>query len=501
MRYVYMIRYSEKNGNKKNYAILRETILALVARHPRYPNDLYNACVSGSTPSRTEFRQLLSDMRDDGEIHINANNLILFPKPPTEAPALNSDENRTETANMSVDEILEHCQHRAESKAGDCVYRVEHDAHIDNLPRGIYRLHHSGNKTVLTSDFERAGLSIMPTKKDGDPIAKYLQYWNTRRKARHWGHHAWRDAYGIQFFTGDASRKTIDGTAYSPACWDIEEGLLLEHPDIFRKILEWTIAIPNASLLISKSGGLRVSAWVPFVRDKRQQMVARREWRNPDNPKKIEGITYGEFLSGKSLARIDERYLLAKGRIEAFPVLTEAEFMEPLKWLEPLDDRIRKQTESSEAILALDENLPDGLSWKQGDKFLISTQRYDCEQDHASNPTCEYRKHDNGTITKWCWACNTSWKVVEGDKRTYTAPKRLDIDAIAQEAYKDTLCTPKSNEALLQDALKRFFTTPRSGHARHLPHLPFQICDGCRQKPRRTHHRPKIQQKSVITSL
>ena len=82
-----MIRYSEKNGNKKNHAILRETILALVARHPRYPNDLYNACVSGSTPSRTEFRQLLSDMRDDGDIRINANNLVLSPKPTPEVPA------------------------------------------------------------------------------------------------------------------------------------------------------------------------------------------------------------------------------------------------------------------------------------------------------------------------------------------------------------------------------------------------------------------------------
>ena len=34
--------------------------------------------------------------------------------------------------------------------------------------------------------------------------------------------------------------------------------------------------------------------------------------------------------------------------------------------------------------------------------------------------------------------------------------KRLEIDAIAQEAYKDTLSTPKSNEALLQDALNAF---------------------------------------------
>ena len=41
--------------------------------------------------------------------------------------------------------------------------------------------------------------------------------------------------------------------------------------------------------------------------------------------------------------------------------------------------------------------------------------------------------------------------------------KRLDIDAIAQEAYKDTLCTPKSNEALLQDALNAFLQHLEAG--------------------------------------
>ena len=106
-----MIGYSEKNGNKKNHAILRETILALVARHSRYPNDLYNACVRGSTPSRTEFHQLLSDMRDDGDIRINANNLVLSPKPTPEVPAdtaARTPETTNEVENPT-DTFLIHC--------------------------------------------------------------------------------------------------------------------------------------------------------------------------------------------------------------------------------------------------------------------------------------------------------------------------------------------------------------------------------------------------------
>ena len=431
-----MIRHSEKNGNKKNHATLREQIRGHVAKHPRYRLDLYDACVRGSL-SYSGFQQFLDEMERDGEIRINANNRVLLPEPspetkpiPTEPPK-KEIENCPEPVSMTADEILEHCRQRAQNKAGDCLKRVERDRHIGDHSGGIYQISHSGNKKVHTSDFERAGFSLMPTKSDGYPAVKYRQHWNTRRKARDWGHSAWRNAYGIKIFTGKASRKIIDSTVYYPICWDIEEGLLLEHPNVFRQIVEWAIAIPGASLMISKSGGLRINAWCPFIREKRLQMVARREWKDPDNPDKINGITYVEIISGKGLARIDERYLLAKGRIDEFPVLIESEFMEPLEWVEPLDDRIHKRasddrihkrTQTNKTIPTFDESLPHGLTWKQGDKFLISTQRYDCEQNHASNPTCEYRKHDNGTITRWCWACNTGWKIVTGKNRTYTAP-------------------------------------------------------------------------------
>ena len=347
-----MIRHFQKDCNRKNPSTVREKILTHVAKYPRYPRDLYDACARGSTLTRAKFRDLLDEMESDGEIRINANNLVHLPKSPPELKASPTEipastdvaENRTEPANMTVDEILEHCMQRAQTKAGDCLTPVERDAHIDNRSRGIYQISHSRNKKVRTSDFERAGFSLMPTKKDGNPIPKYGKYWNTRRKARDWGHDTWRNAYGIKIFTGKASRKIIDGTAYYPICWDIEEGLLLEHPDVFKKIVHWAITIPNASLMISKSGGLRINAWCPFVWEKHLQMVARREWIDENG--KIKGITYAEILSGKGLARIDERYLLAKGRIDEFPVLTESEFIKPLEWVEPLDDRICKRAET-----------------------------------------------------------------------------------------------------------------------------------------------------------
>ena len=81
-----MIRHPKKNGNKKNVATLRETIIARVAKHSRYPLDLYNTCARGSALTRPEFRQLLKDMHADGDIHIKTDNLVVLPKPPPEAP-------------------------------------------------------------------------------------------------------------------------------------------------------------------------------------------------------------------------------------------------------------------------------------------------------------------------------------------------------------------------------------------------------------------------------
>ena len=81
-----MIRHPKKNGNKKNVATLRETIIARVAKHSRYPLDLYDTCARGSALTRPEFRQLLKDMHADGDIHINTDNLVELPKPPPEAP-------------------------------------------------------------------------------------------------------------------------------------------------------------------------------------------------------------------------------------------------------------------------------------------------------------------------------------------------------------------------------------------------------------------------------
>ena len=75
-----MIQDTEVSCKGKKYRVIREKILASIGKYPRYPKDLYDACGRGLLLS-SEFRDLLSEMQASGEICINANNLVVLPKP------------------------------------------------------------------------------------------------------------------------------------------------------------------------------------------------------------------------------------------------------------------------------------------------------------------------------------------------------------------------------------------------------------------------------------
>ena len=293
----------------------------------------------------------------------------------------------------------------------------------------VYHIPHSDTESVLTSDFECEGFSLIPTSANGNPIARYAQYWNTKRRAVNWNYERhWRKARGIQLFMGQTSVREIDDVLYYPICWDFEVELLTEHPEIFEKTLDWAYAIPNASLLITKSGGFRVNAWVSFFRPKNRQMVARSEWKNAETGKK-DGVTYAEILSEKGLARIDTRYMQVVGDIAVWPQLTEDVFLQPLEWISPLDARIRGQRSDAVSEEELTADLPADLAWKQGDLLLISQRRYDCEIAHGSNPAVEFRKHPNGKIDRVCHACSEK-KVVRRGKAHATPTEAEKIEAV-----------------------------------------------------------------------
>ena len=343
---------------------------------------------------------------------------------------------------MTLIEILEICRERANREPPD---RATRRVLVSDIPmdrsRAVYSIPHSDTEYALTSAFEQEGFSLIPTNVEGNPTARYAQYWGIKRKAIDWRHELYwqHKAHGIQLFMAHASAKAIDGVEHYPICWDIEEGLLREHPAVFEQVLCWALEIPNVSIIISKSGGFRVSAWVPFVRPKIDQMVARREWIDPETDKK-NGVTYAEILSETSLARVDDRYRLAVGDVAKWPVLTEEEFLKPLVWLTPLDGRLAQPNRGAVVAEELGADLPEDLSWRDGKYVLLSVRRYDCEMGHKSNPTVEYRKYADGRIVRCCYA-GCAEKIVRLGR--YSGGKRLN-DAQKIKAIREGEASPYS---------------------------------------------------------
>lgn len=363
---------------------------------------------------------------------------------------------------MKFEEIISICDKRAsngtETKTNRQVIRENTGSNTTSV---VYSIPHSGNQYALTSDFEDEGFSLIPIGDKGHPVEEYLPYWEVKRYARDWNWESHR-IIGIQLFTGHASKKEFNGVLHYPICWDIESGLYLEHPKVFKRILRWALDISDVNLTITKSGGFRVNAWVPFVRQKSEQLVARWEWINSATGKP-NGITYAEILSEKGMVRINDQYWQVAGEITKWPILTEEEFLIPLPWIEPLDARIRKERNNVSLEEELDADLPTDLSWRQGTHVLISQKRYDCELGHKSNPTVEYRKYTNGSIVRVCYACGSESIVVQSGKQSFQKTEadgnKVIQNNVQQKLYKRPenieLATLKENQTRIKDAVCR----------------------------------------------
>ena len=295
-------------------------------------------------------------------------------------------------------------------------------------------------------DFEDAGLSYVLCARlpndEGEledrPYFAFGSLWGRRsqvtlssygKRANAWNMAQWQNSEfpGVQLMTGKPTFRSDpnspDGFAYLTDL-DIEHRLIEKYPAVFEKILFlYREACEGTPCEIeTKSSGRRLSAYVPVLDDKRF-------FRDTD------GSMLFEIFSENGLSRLDGRYAILSGSVLDLPRVPR----EALQEIHGIISEVgveNVRTKSSVAIPATDENLPEGLTWKQGNKFLISTDRYDCTQSHASNPTCEYRKHDDGTVIKWCWACDTGWRVVEGQNRSRPTVEAPPIEVRERPSFR-----------------------------------------------------------------
>ena len=135
-----MIQYTGKIDTKNNISI-RKKIIALVGKYPRYPHALYDA-YGRSLLSRAEFRDLLSEMQADGEIRINANNLVVLPKPPPETKPFHTQPPTSTSIENRPNEILIHClvnrsrtlEHPKQKKSLDNRYYAHNNYKVEQIP-------------------------------------------------------------------------------------------------------------------------------------------------------------------------------------------------------------------------------------------------------------------------------------------------------------------------------------------------------------------------------
>lgn len=263
-----MIRHFQKNGNKKFDPSLRAKIIALLEKHPRYPNDLYDACARG-TLSNAEFRQLLDEMETAGEIHINVNQHVLLPKlPPVDK----------ETHVLDLDPIKFHCLVNRKRRISttrdkaavtgfsweypeDVKIGVQPDfnpkgkqigyKHIDNI--GIKDVDGSTWNTIRTEFFD---LNREPRKKDTQ-VGVNKQYWASRYHGTHSKN--WKPEY---LTLAEIISELNNGYAVAPGLFKPPEGESCRKSDYchHRQFIlfdgdEWTLEHPapeNLDALIAR---------------------------------------------------------------------------------------------------------------------------------------------------------------------------------------------------------------------------------------------------------
>ena len=553
-----MIRHFSKNGNKKNLATLREKIIANVAKHSRYPRDLYDACVRGSALTRPEFRQLLNEMRDDGDIRIKTNNRVLLPKPPPEAPKPKPPpEAPTPPREIenSTDTLLIHClvnrsrtlKYPKQKKSLDKrYYYAHHNYKITQIPLGsvceetLLKGFH-----IVPGSFE--WLDKQSQKRDGDIIERKTRILDSECVSETKS----TDRTG-KMKEGETTTERIikDGDA-----WTAQQVFFIEFDDTTESTpAEFIAAHPflqQNAWLVTESlrsryddpddekchGQLRLR--IVLCMPRAVKTIDEREWVYDALVNALPGCDKGSANSitngglgkvgaehvkigkivdmdwfktaiatgqQKKVAEAAESARLAEQRKRKHAERVAMGFTEregelpveavakadPSHFLESLGLSLKSESgkyqrwgrTEKQGDIALSVWLSDSGNWQicvfansiptppsvSGAMSFARFYSYyefgiDIEGLQPDTPQWKDLNAQLASDSYGTWLSDDEFnaKHAATEKRTYTAPKRLDIDAIAQEAYKDTLCTPKSNEALLQDALNAFLQHLEAG--------------------------------------
>lgn len=355
--------------------------------------------------------------------------------------------------------------------------------------------------TVLRlSDLEDAGLSYVPCARlpnnEGEmedrPYFTFANLWGQRsqvtlssygRKTNAWAMAKWQklEYPGVQLMTGKPTYRPSGRIYLYYVSIDIEAHMIESYPEQVAHIQQlYKVSVDGTPcILATKSGGLRLDAYIEYVGKKMSF--------------KDEGGMLLEILADKCLARIDSRYSMIQGSILDMPTLPKEtlqnihQIISEIATVEESDNNPREVVEKSQ-LGDLD------IEWDNKGRSQLFPTSYCQRTAHRSNrDEVRFTKHADGSVDGKCFNCGETWWEVEPPKHKHRQkPVRLlkkdDVSFVAEalekswkflsEAFakgkgliglRSDTGTGKDHHAILhfqQTATRGFYSVPTTEHAK-----------------------------------
>ena len=324
---------------------------------------------------------------------------------------------------------LQRCIQRHKSPLTALKTRVFYHRNGQKKRYAQYAVPYAAGKTIDPEKLSRAGLGFLPIAKSGFCPEKYGaeagKNWETTYRVSDWKAKSWRDAYGIQIYTGEPS-------GYLTSL-DFEYEIVRDHPQPFLDTLDRLCELTeNPLLVISKSGGLRFECRTPgYIHPKTEQRSVA-TWKNHHEHKEL----YLEIFGEKGLSRYDARYEIYTGSLLNIPVIDHHALFEIVDELreqigEPRPEKATAKPQPTQTPekrekaphttpVKIVDGLPDGIAWRERKDGSFESVRgdYPCRVTKHTNShgAAQYYRQTDGQIDAFCHNCQHPWIVKHSDR-------------------------------------------------------------------------------------
>lgn len=277
------------------------------------------------------------------------------------------------------------------------------------------------------ADLEAAGLSYVPCGQingEDQPLFPYSHLWGNKQQVRlaSFGRKAnvWtlQQMTGVQLMTGSPTYRTASPLDYHLVDIDIEKRLIDDYPEIVDRLLMlYRSGCEGTPCIVeTKSGGLRLSAFSPYLDRKRSFEDA--------------GGMLLEIFSEKGLSRLDGRYAMVEGSVLDMPTMPKTVLQEIHAVISEVTPE--KNVQNSERKAVSESQIGDlNIKWgEDGRSQFFSAAHCQATSHKSTRNTVRFTKYADGSIDGKCFNCDETWWEVPpaiDRKPIEKAPPHVDI--------------------------------------------------------------------------